>query len=230
MSDGFDVAARMGELRRAEVEPRRQELRRLAAAGRLVIDRLVATRAPEETLRDAADQLERIAALLGAHEQRSSYEGFAESSTSGDPHAFFDSSPLMGLANPLAPPLRLWEEDGRVHGRAVFGVAYEGPPTCVHGGYIAAAFDEVLGMAQSLGGKPGMTARLVVDYRRPTPLRTELRFEGELERVEGRKIFTRGRLFAGDVLTAEAEGLFVSVDFEAFGELMRRKAAGEGPD
>ena len=31
-----------------------------------------------------------------------------------------------------------------------FGAAYEGPPGSVHGGIIAAAFDEVLGMTQSL--------------------------------------------------------------------------------
>ena len=41
-----------------------------------------------------------------------------------------------------------------------FGSAYEGPPGCVHGGYVAAAFDEMLGFVQSLGGNPGMTARL----------------------------------------------------------------------
>ena len=29
--------------------------------------------------------------------------------------------------------------DDRIVGRARFGVAYEGPPGCVHGGYVAAA-------------------------------------------------------------------------------------------
>ena len=37
-----------------------------------------------------------------------------------------------------------------------FGSAYEGPPGCVHGGFVAAAFDEVLGFVQSLGGQPGL--------------------------------------------------------------------------
>ena len=72
---------------------------------------------------------------------------------------------------------------GRVFGPAHalglvrFGSAYEGPPGHVHGGFVAAAFDEVLGYVQSLGGRPGMTGTLTVRYRSPTPLYTELRFE-----------------------------------------------------
>jgi len=108
-----------------------------------------------------------------------------------------------------------------------FGSAYEGPPGSVHGGFVAAAFDEVLGYVQSLSGNPGMTGTLTVVYRRPTPLHTELRFEGEIVRVEGRKIFTRGRVHAGDVLTAEAEGVFVSIDREKLEGLMKRRDAFE---
>lgn len=96
---------------------------------------------------------------------------------------------------------------------------------------MAAAFDEVLGSTQSLSGSPGMTGRLTVHYRKPTPLETELRFEGWLESVSGRKILTRGELYAGDVLCAEAEGLFISIDPSRFAELKqerdRRQADGE---
>src|SRR5690606_17353993 len=104
-----------------------------------------------------------------------------------------------------------------------FGDAYEGPPGCVHGGYVAAAFDEVLGSAQSLGGRPGMTGRLTVHYRSPTPLRTELRFAGWVDRVEGRKTFTLGTLYAGDRLCAEAEGLFIAIDVRRYMELRRER-------
>ena len=61
-----------------------------------------------------------------------------------------------------------------------------------------------------------MTGTLTVRYRNPTPLHQELRFEGRLERVEGRKIFTTGTCRVGSTLTAEAEGIFISVDFERF--------------
>jgi acyl-coenzyme A thioesterase PaaI-like protein len=206
-----------------DVSPQRMEMRRLADAMRRVIERLVATKAPQEELARAVEALEAIAVSLEGYPKGRLFEGFAESANSGDPHAFFDHSPIIGKANPIAPPLELSVRDGMVHGTARFGSAYEGPPGCVHGGHIAAAFDEVLGMTQSLGGAPGMTGTLTVKYRRPTPLHTDLRFEGELERVDGRKKLTVGRLYAGDDLTAEAEGIFISVDFSKIAELYARR-------
>ncbi len=195
-----------------------KEKRRLAAAMRRVISRLVEIEAPEAELEAAADALERYASRLESHPRPNRYEGWSETSASGDVGSFFDHSPMIGLSNPLAPPIELRADaDGRtVHGRVVFGSAYEGPPGCVHGGYIAAAFDELLGFANSLSGTPGMTGTLTVRYRRPTPLHTELRFVGRFERTEGRKIFTTGQLFAGEALCAEADGLFIAVDFERF--------------
>jgi acyl-coenzyme A thioesterase PaaI-like protein len=95
----------------------------------------------------------------------------------------------------------------------------------VHGGWIAAAFDEVLGFTQSLTGHPGMTGTLTIRYRRPTPLHTELRFRGRVDRVEGRKIFTSATLHAGADLCAESDGIFVRVDFERFAELAKQRAA-----
>ena len=68
-----------------------------------------------------------------------------------------------------------------------------------------------------------MTGTLTVRYRRPHPLHTEIQFEAELVRVEGRKIFTVGRSFAQGELRAEAEGIFISVDFSKIAELMARR-------
>jgi len=218
-----DLASRMDGMRASAVSPQRAEMRRMADAMRLVIERLVATKAPAEELEQAATALEDIAARLEPYPRGHVFGGFGETANSGDPHAHFDHSPIIGRANPLAPPLELGIVDGQVVGRAVFGSAYEGPPGAVHGGHVAAAFDELLGMAQSLGGNPGMTGTLTVRYRRPHPLHTEIRFEAELVRVEGRKIFTVGRSFADGELRAEAEGIFISVDFSKIAELMGRR-------
>ena len=68
-----------------------------------------------------------------------------------------------------------------------------------------------------------MTGTLTIRYRRPTPLHTELRFEGVCERSEGRKIYTSGQLFAGETLCAEAEGLFISVGAERFRGLFEER-------
>ena len=206
----------------AEVTPRRAEARRLAETMRRLIDRLVVTDAPIDVLEQVVTSMEASAALLNEYGELQSFDGFAEAANSGDPHAHFDRSPIVGQSNPMAPPILLEESGDVIRGTAVFGQAYEGPPGCVHGGWIAASFDEVLGMTQSMSGNPGMTAYLHVNYRQPTPLHTELAFEGELVRVEGRKIFTVGRVRKPDgQVTAEAEALFVSVDFEKlFGRRM----------
>lgn len=187
--------------------------RRLAAAMREVIEHLVTSEAPEDELAGAADALERYAERLRGHPRRVGWDQmFRESSVSGDVGEFFDQSPLLGLSNPIAPPIELWVEGDRVLGRAHYGSAYEGPPGHVHGGMIAAAFDELLGYTQSLTEHPGMTGRLVVHYRQPTPLYTDLDFEGRVLRVEGRKIFTSGTLRSEERLLADSEGLFIRVD------------------
>lgn len=203
----------------------RTEKLRLAAAMRRVIEGLVVSDAPEQELARAADALERYAERLATHPRSAKYQQWAETSPAGSATSHFDQSPLIGLANPLSPPILLEANEATrsVRGRVVFGSAYEGPPGCVHGGFIAAAFDEVLGLANTLSHSPGMTAMLRVNYRLPTPLHTELRFEARLERVEGRKIYTVGRVYAGDRLTAEAEGLFVAVDRERFRQLFEER-------
>jgi len=203
-------------------------MRRIADSMRIIIERLVATAAPTEVIIDAADRLARVALIFDELREGTTYEGFAEATLAGgDDHASFEHSPFMGRANPLSPPIRLQEIDGKVHGRVIFGSAYEGPPGCVHGGYVAGAFDEVLGATQSLSGAPGMTGTLTVRYRSPTPLRAELHFVGELTKVDGRKIFTEGKLYAGDRLCAEADGLFISINPEKFVELKRQREAME---
>ena len=218
------------EFATAEPSPRRAELHRTGDALRRIVHRLHGSPAPDTELAAVADELERLADRLDAFPGGSLYEGFGESPLAGrDPHAFFDHSPMLGRANPLAPPVELWADGDVMRARATFGSAYEGPPGCVHGGYIAAAFDEVLGSTQSLAGRPGMTARLTVHYRSPTPLHAELRFASRVVGVDGRKTFTHGTLHAGDRLCAEGEGLFVAIDFARLAEMQRRRDEAFGP-
>ncbi|MEO6043531.1 MAG: PaaI family thioesterase [Tepidiformaceae bacterium] len=197
----------------------RAALHRLAAVLRGMTEALMDTAASEAQLVVAAEGAEKLLAVLEGAPRHRALWGFAESSNSGDSRAMFDSSPMIGLGNPVAPPLRLSVVDDHVEGSVVFGTAYEGPPGHVHGGFVAAAFDELLGMAQSLTGNPGMTGSLTVRYRKPTPLHREIRFIGQVDRVEGRKIYTSGTLFDGETLCAEAEGLFISIDFERMRQL-----------
>ncbi len=185
---------------------------------REIIDRLVDTRASADDLTMVLAELDRVRNTLAQYEHGRRYESYSEASTAAvsdaDPPAgHVDFSPLLGRANPLAPPMEFTIEGDKVCASVCFGHAYEGPPGHVHGGIVAAAFDELLGATQAMSGRPGMTGRLTVHYRAPTPLHVDLLFESTLDDVQGRKIFTSGRLFHGDRLCAEAEGLFITVDF-----------------
>jgi acyl-coenzyme A thioesterase PaaI-like protein len=229
-AQGSDMSARLyqrwQEPALEDLTEDRLEKRRLASAMRQVVETLIATGAPTDLIREAADDLERIAGRFAGIPHDPEYEGYRETANVGDdPHASFELSPFIGRANPLAPPITLRQEGDVVLGDVVFGSAYEGPPGCVHGGYVAAAFDELLGATQSLSGAPGMTGTLTVRYRTPTPLHEPLSMRGWLRGVERRKIFAEGTLHAGDRLCAEAEGIFISIDAEVF---LRLKAAREG--
>ncbi|OAI41178.1 hypothetical protein AYO38_04295 [bacterium SCGC AG-212-C10] len=197
----------------------RAAFHRLAAAIRRMNELLMDSEMPEDELLAAAEAAERFANRLADGPRGRPHWGYAETSNAGDTRAFFDSSPIIGMANPVAPPLTLWVSEEGVEGTARYGQQYEGPPGHVHGGFVAASFDEVLGMAQSQTGSPGMTGTLTVRYRRPTPLHREVRFRGKVDRVEGRKIFTSATLYEGETLCAEAEGLFISVDFRRFRDM-----------
>ncbi|MFV0308147.1 MAG: PaaI family thioesterase [Desertimonas sp.] len=234
MTDARDVTAHLVEQWSAMNDvrsPRRAALRRLADAGRLLIERMASTDLDDdEAIERAARRIEAVAAELDGPGRAREYRGFAEAANAGgDPHAHFDHSPVIGVANPIAPQSRIELIDERsiaMHVR--FGAAYEGPPGSVHGGMLAAAFDELLGMTQSLSGQPGMTGTLSIRYRRPTPLHHDLRFVGRLVGVEGRKIRTAAECYAGDDVTAEAEGVFISVDFAALAQLRDARDAQPG--
>lgn len=202
--------------------------RRLAAATRLVIERMVATGAPADMLTQAAERMEAFGDTLAGYPHGRTYQGYAEPANAPKPEEFFDHSPLSGRANPLAPFLTSEVREGVAHGVVTFGAAYEGPPGCVHGGFVAAVHDEILGLANATGGKPGMTGTLTVKYRKPTPLGVELRLEARLVRVDGRKQWCTSELYAGDILCNEAEGLFVTIGFDRFKELVAERDGHRG--
>ncbi len=192
---------------------------------RAVMVELLSTSASIDDIASAHKFVASAVALLKQREHDDTFEGPGEAAlaTIG---SFLDRSPLIGAINPLAVPMRISTlRDGTGEtvaiGTVCFGAAYEGPPGCVHGGFIAAAFDEVLGVAQSLSGNPGMTVNLAIDYRSPTPLSQPLEFRGRIKQVEGRKIFTIGTLHHGDTLCAEASGLFISMRPEVFERLLK---------
>jgi acyl-coenzyme A thioesterase PaaI-like protein len=185
---------------------------RLAEAIRHLIDAtLTLDQATEEELAAAAQDAERLAQRLSGASPGQRPSGKRARPTSS--HAeYLLRSPLVEGFHPIAPPFQYEHRDGRTVGSGYFSAAHEGPPGLVHGGWIALAFDEMLGMVNAFNEHPGMTAILTIKYRRPTPLHCEVHMEAWVDRTDGRRAIARAELRAGNQITAEAEGTFVMVD------------------
>lgn len=188
-----------------------QAKRRMADAISQLTEALVTSSPSIEKMEQFAGQLEHTASeieksprIFGRYDWTSSGEHGSHGQIS------HELNPIAGWSNPLAPPLNSWVEGDICHATCTCGWAYEGPPGSLHGGYVAALFDQFLGMVQLLADHPGMTAYLHVNYHERTPLNTELRLKGWYDKVEGRKNFIRGEMYANGVMTASAEGLFVA--------------------
>ncbi len=183
---------------------------RFANAMKKLVEKASLIDAPNENLDKLTEKIEHLTKQFDAIPSRKPRDRFSTTISEGDIYAFLAHDPVIGKLNPLAPPLSMRVEGDKVVGEVNFSSAYEGPPQCAHGGYIAAVFDILLGGTEALSGIPGVTGTLSVRYAAPTPLNTDLRVEGVLEGVEGRKILTKGTMYHGDTPTAEATGIFIS--------------------
>ena len=183
--------------------PERAEL---AEALRELIDAVMVTEevSGDELLAVATD-VRRLAFRLAGENTRTEKPGYTPRNHSD----YLPRSPIVGEASPLSPRIDWEAVDDHVEAHGTFSAAYEGPPSFVHGGIIALAFDEMLGIANIHAGHPGMTGTLKIRYRRPTPLYREVHFKAWVDRVEGRRIISKGELAVAGELCAEAEGVFV---------------------
>jgi acyl-coenzyme A thioesterase PaaI-like protein len=185
---------------------------RLADALRRLIEHAVVSDVPDEAIVEIAEQLELIDERLSAFP----HSRFRPRSLPdfNDLQATFRGDPIMGEHNPLAPPVMVERDGETIRGKVNLGAAYEGPPGYVHGAIIAGIFDMLLGMANIASGNPAMTGTLKIKYLRPTPLHTDLAFETRTDRVDGRKVHTKGTLHVDGEPTAEAEAVFVRIRME----------------
>lgn len=208
------------------------------------IGRDLHARVPEPAARAAiAEHLAVVSDLLAGGEPRLRWYELPEHERD-NPRFHRDISTFSGRVNTVAPPMRIRPgtlADGRpaLIGTVRLDRRYEGPPRAVHGGIIAGLFDELLGGGQRLtGGPPGMTGRLTVRYRRPTPLDTDLRFRAWIADERERRVTVKAdcALAPADdiesdavVATADAEAIFLRVDYDRLERNLRDRAAG-APD
>ena len=156
--------------------------------------------APDEVISEAADLLEKVSDLLAP------FDADEWQSPSGR------RMDLPSRGNILPVPMKVRKTDnGRIRGWARFARFHLGRNGAVHGGALGLLFDSVLGMTSAVltGGPYQRTAYLHIDYRHIVPIEKQLQVDAGVDRVDGRKIFVSGRLYDGDILLTEAQGLFV---------------------
>lgn len=201
--------------------------RRVANELRTMINDLVTCTSDAATLNAIAEQLTSLSEQLREAPKlqgRAAYLAIDGGMHGSMASLGYELNPMDGESNPIAAPMKLWidEEEGVAYGRVNMGWQYEGPPHSVHGGFVAAILDQFLGVAQKITHQPGVTGTLKIRYIKPTPLNTDLKLVGRVKSVQGRKNILVGEIWAGDVLTATAEGLFIHIDLAAYEQMKAR--------
>lgn len=114
------------------------------------------------------------------------------------------------------------EADTRLFAKVWFGPLAEGPPGHAHGGSMAAVLDHTMGVSGWVAGYPVLAASITINFHAKLPLGTIAIAECGVDRVEGRKVYTTGRLYAGDPEKpfATGQGLFILQEIEKFKGLL----------
>ena len=194
-----------------------------ASAMRRLSHAMMAHQADEAQLAEMAQFATAIAEKIEAQPTRQHPFKGAANFSMPEPHVekeepkhLFSDSIVSGRANPMGMEASLWKEGQEAVMEVVLGPAFEGAPDRAHGGVMAALIDELMGQVLGIIGTPAFTGRLTVTYRNPTPLGVTMIGRARATEWRGRKISMTAEMRAGDLLIAEAEALFISVDPEAF--------------
>ena len=81
-----------------------------------------------------------------------------------------------------------------------FDERHQGGPGIAHGGLVAAALDEAVGLLATWYAFPAVTARIFVRFRRPVPINTELLVRATLDEARGRRLHVDAAITDGDEL------------------------------
>jgi acyl-coenzyme A thioesterase PaaI-like protein len=204
------------------------------AALRDLVHAIVAADADDATLaRTAAIVRDAVAELEHAPRVARKVPDFSEVGAGREAGVGPDVDPMAdravaGSANPTAVLLETWRDGTDSVAEVWYGPAFIGAPGRVHGGMVAAVFDDVTGFVLADVGEPGFTGRLEVSYRAPVPIETPIEFRARMRSREGRKMVVEGEARLDGRVLATAEALFILVDADHFAtdasELLDRSA------
>ena len=135
---------------------------RLAASVRRLIDATIRSEVDEAAIAAVTEKIDSATAQLS----EALVPGSFGVRTGSDGQSIALGNVVIGLRNPVAPPLTIRHDaDGTVHTEFTLGAAYEGPPGHVHGGVCALILDHVLGAtARDVGDDLARAGRLDADH------------------------------------------------------------------
>lgn len=197
------------DLTTAEVDAAEQLYGALAEDVRRLVDVVIRTEVDADRVAEARELVREATRILA--EEASQEPAGIHFNTEG--RSWNWGNAVVGVRNAIAPPVVLkWAEDGTVHSEVDLGVAYEGPPGCVHGGVSALLLDHIMGEAASAAHtRLIVTGTLTLRYLRPLPL-GRVRMQARISKEDDRKVTVVAHLGSdayGDEPAVEATGLFI---------------------
>lgn len=199
MADDAELSVALGGPTLGAVEPDAR-LESLAQELRHVQEAVIGTVAPSHVVDGVIEQLADIAARLQPY------------SIAAQPARGWDDTHRSAHTRTFAPVLEdVRLTDHQVTARLTLSTFYLGANGAAHGGSLPLVFDQALAQLAQYRRSISRTAYLNVSYRAVTPVLTPLKIEGRLERVDGRKRFVHGVILHGEVVTAEAQALYVAL-------------------
>lgn len=125
-----------------------------------------------------------------------------------------DDRAVAGPANATSVDFQARREGDEVVADACFGAAFEGAPGRVHGGMVAAVFDDLVGFILGMVGQPGFTGRITVVYKAPVPTERPVEFRARLRERTERTLVVDADVRLGEKILATCEATMVLVDGE----------------
>jgi len=127
----------------------------------------------------------------------------------------------LGLPVPAAEGLTEYEAYFQ------FDERHQGGPGIAHGGLVAGALDEAVGLLATWYAFPAVTARIFVRFRWPVPINTELQIRAQLDEARGRRLHIDAAITDGEERLAECRAALLRVPFEHFLTTPEGRAAAE---
>jgi hypothetical protein len=139
-----------------------------------------------------------------------------------DQRVYLDHGRDVGSFNPCFPEYEIEVSGEQASGTVSFPLAYEGPPGCVHGGFLAVFFDCIIQHHNCEYGVAGKTTTLRMEYRRPTPILKTLHFG--IERAsDARRITSSATIEADGAVLCQATMQAVAGDRSRLPEVQLRQ-------